>query len=88
MAMSAQEWQAIEFEYAWREIESKQDVREVESRRHHTKPRKMDPMIYPAVLVLLGVVGSLVLFVYAIRTAKEHSPHRESVNMMYRTQEY
>ena len=84
MAMTAREWQEIEFKHAWREIESRQDVRAVESGRHPTKPRKpLDPMIYPAVLTILGVIGTLVMFVHAIRTANDHTPHRQSVNMMY-----
>jgi hypothetical protein len=86
MAMTAQEW--LEIAHDWREIESRRDEQEVESRRHHTKPRKpVNPMIYPAILAMLGVIGTLVMFVYAIRTANEHVPHRQSVNMMYRTQE-
>jgi hypothetical protein len=83
MSMTAQEWQAIELKHAWREIESRQDAREVEPGRHPTKPRKpVDPMIYPAILAVLGVIGTLVMFVYAIRTADVHVPHRPSVNMM------
>ncbi len=88
MAMTAQDWREIEFRHDWREIESRRDVHELEPRRHHTKPRKpVNPMIYPAVLTILGVIGTLVMFVYAIRTADQHVPHRQSVNMMYEPEE-
>jgi hypothetical protein len=88
MAMTAQEWQQIELTHAWRDPGFGQDVREVESRQHTARPRKqIDPMIYPAILTILAVVGSLVMFVYAIRTVSEHPPHPDSVNMMYEQQE-
>jgi hypothetical protein len=88
MAMTAQEWQEIELKHKWRELESEQNWREIESKRHHTKPKKpVDPMVYPAILTILGVIGALVMFVYAIRTADEHVPHRDSVKMMYQPQE-
>ena len=88
MAMTAQEWQEIELKHKWREIESKQNWREIESKRHHRKPRKpVDPMVYPAVLAILGVIGTLVMFFYAIRIGNQHLPHRQSVTMMYKPQE-
>jgi hypothetical protein len=88
MAMTVQDWQEIEFKHKWQEIESRQEMREAEPGRQHTKPRKpVNPMIYPAILAILGVIGTLVMFVYAIRTANEHMPHRQSVNMMYEPRE-
>jgi hypothetical protein len=88
MAMTVQDWQEIELKHDWREIDFERDEQDVESRRHRTKANKpADPMAYLAVVAILAVIGALVMFVYAIRTANEHSPHRESVNMMYRTQE-
>jgi len=87
MAMTAQEWQEIELRHAWRELESR-DVREVEREPHPARPRKrMDPMIYLTILAIVGVIGTLVMFFYAIRTANHHPPHRDSINMMYRPQE-
>ena len=88
MAMNAQEWQQIELMHAWRVPELGQRVRDGESDKQPARPRKrMDPMIYPAILTLLGVVGSLVLFVYAIRKVNEYPPHHDSNNMMYEQQE-
>jgi hypothetical protein len=91
MAMTAQDWQEIELRHQWREIESEQNWREIESKGHRTRPRKtMNPMVYPAILSILGVIGTLVLYVYAIRTVNqhvEHLPHRHSVNMKHQPQE-
>jgi hypothetical protein len=76
--MTAQEWQEIEFKHVWRDIESRENWRDPEPKRHHTEPSKpVDPMIYPAILGILGVIGALVMFVYAIRTAREHLPYRD-----------
>ena len=87
MAMSVQEWRNIELSRRWREIEGKQYWRGIDSKPYRKETRKpVDAMVYPAVLAILGVIGTMVLFVYAIRTVNEHLPHRPAVNLMYSPQ--